>query len=81
MPRPRTEEAERKLEHADALLVVGSSLMVHSSYRLCRIAAEAGKPIAAINLGKTRADHLLALKTELPSEQVLPLLARFLCAT
>jgi NAD-dependent SIR2 family protein deacetylase len=80
VPRTRTEEAEKKLENADALLVAGSSLMVHSAYRLCKIAAESGKPIAAINLGKTRADHLLFLKTEERSEQVLPLLARLLSA-
>jgi NAD-dependent SIR2 family protein deacetylase len=78
VPRSRTEEAETKVAHADALLVVGSSLMVHSSYRLCRIAAESGKPIAALNLGKTRADQLLSLKIEGQSEQVLPLLAGLL---
>jgi NAD-dependent SIR2 family protein deacetylase len=80
VPRSRTEEAEQKLENADALLVAGSSLMVHSAFRLCRIAAESGRPIAAINLGKTRADHLLSFKTEERSEQALPLLARLLRA-
>lgn len=80
VPRSRTEEAETKLAHAEALLVVGSSLMVHSGYRLCKIAAESSKPIAAINLGKTRADHLLSLKLEERSEHVLPLLARVLRA-
>jgi NAD-dependent SIR2 family protein deacetylase len=80
VPRARTEEAQKKLEDADALLVVGSSLMVYSGYRLCKSAAESGKPIAAINLGKTRADYLLSLKAEAPSEQVLPMLARVLGA-
>ena len=46
----------------DAMLVVGSSLMVYSGYRFARAMAEAGKPIAAVNLGRTRADDLLALK-------------------
>lgn len=73
VPRLRTEEAERKVLAADALLAVGSSLMVHSSYRLCRLMAEAGKPVAALNLGRTRADHLLCLKVEERSERVLPL--------
>jgi NAD-dependent SIR2 family protein deacetylase len=81
VPRSRTGEAEEKLENANALLVAGSSLMVHSAFRLCKIAAESGKPIAAINLGKTRADHLLSFKTEERSEQALPLLARLLRAT
>ena len=44
------------------MLVVGSSLMVYSGYRFARAMADAGKPIAAVNLGRTRADDLLALK-------------------
>ncbi len=71
------EAAGRALAAADAMLLVGSSVMVYSSFRLCRAAAEAGKPIAAINLGMTRADSLLALKIEQPAESILPrLLAR-----
>ena len=46
------------------MLVVGSSLMVYSGYRLCEQAQAMGKPIAAINRGRTRADHLFALKVE-----------------
>jgi NAD-dependent SIR2 family protein deacetylase len=49
---------------ADAVLVVGSTLMVRSGYRLCEAAHAAGKPIAAINIGRTRADPLLSLKLE-----------------
>ena len=63
---------------ADALLVVGSSLMVFSGYRFCRMAAASGKPIAAINAGKTRADDLLYLKLELPAQEVLPRLVDLL---
>ena len=50
------------LESSDAMLVVGSSLMVYSGYRFVTAMANAGKPIAAINLGRTRADDLLTLK-------------------
>jgi NAD-dependent SIR2 family protein deacetylase len=62
VPRDRVERAMRGLQDADAMLVVGSSLMVYSGYRFAQAAADAGKPIAAINLGRTRADPLLALK-------------------
>ena len=48
------------------MLVVGSSLMVYSGYRFVTAMAEAGKPIAAINLGRTRADDLLTLKVTRP---------------
>jgi len=58
--------------------VVGSSLMVYSGYRFCRLAAAAGKPIAAINLGKTRADDLLSLKVEQSAERFLPALRDYL---
>ena len=50
------------VEAADAMLVVGSSLMVYSGYRFAKAMADAGKPIAAVNMGRTRADELLALK-------------------
>jgi hypothetical protein len=33
-----------------------------SGYRFCLAARDMGKPIAAVNLGRTRADDLLALK-------------------
>jgi NAD-dependent SIR2 family protein deacetylase len=62
VPRERVEAAFDALRRADAMLVAGTSLMVWSGYRFAEAAAAAGKPIAAINLGRTRADPLLALK-------------------
>ena len=64
----------RHLEDADAMLVVGSSLMVYSGFRFVETAARAGKPIAAVNLGRTRADHLLALKVETSCDAALAFL-------
>ena len=64
VPRARVEQAWAALEQADAVLVVGSSLMVHSGYRFVQRAAAAGLPIAALNRGHTRADELLALKLD-----------------
>ncbi|MGB5326351.1 MAG: NAD-dependent protein deacetylase [Pseudomonadales bacterium] len=62
VPAGQVAQAMQALQQADAMLVVGSSLMVYSGYRFCRAAAQLGMPIAALNLGTTRADHLLALK-------------------
>src|SRR5262245_60403542 len=62
VPAERVQRAMAAIEHSDAMLVVGSSLMVYSGYRFVAAAADAGKPIAAINLGRTRADDLLTLK-------------------
>ncbi|HXZ06760.1 MAG TPA: NAD-dependent protein deacetylase [Paraburkholderia sp.] len=81
VPRERVESAGRALEAADAVLVVGSSLMVYSGYRFCVWAEKAGKPIAAINLGKTRADSLLALKIAAPCSDMLTALATRLAST
>jgi NAD-dependent SIR2 family protein deacetylase len=62
VPGERVSAAMQGLAHADAVLVVGTSLMVYSGYRFVHAAAQSGKPIAAINLGRTRADSLLSLK-------------------
>jgi NAD-dependent SIR2 family protein deacetylase len=62
VPKERVHRAMDAIECSDAMLVVGSSLMVYSGYRFVRAMADAGKPIAAINLGRTRADDLLTLK-------------------
>jgi NAD-dependent SIR2 family protein deacetylase len=78
VPRARTAAALQALEQADALLVVGSSLMVYSGYRFCLRAAELAKPIAAVNLGQTRADALLALKVNEPCALALGGLAEAL---
>ncbi len=62
VPRERVTAAMEAIEHADAMLVIGSSLMVYSGYRFAQAAHKAGKPIASVNLGRTRADDLLSLK-------------------
>ena len=63
------------VEHAEGLLVVGSSLMAYSAFRLCKAMVEQGKPVIAINLGKTRGDELLQMKVQASCEVLLPLLA------
>lgn len=64
VPKARVERCYELLAAADALLVVGSSLMVYSGYRFCRAACASSTPVAVINLGRTRADDLVALKVE-----------------
>ena len=74
VPRDRVDASRRHLEEADAMLIVGSSLMVYSGYRFVQWAASAGKPAAAVNLGRTRADGLVALKVEQACEEALAFL-------
>ena len=64
MPRERVAVVRAALAQADAVLVAGSSLMVYSGYRFVEEAVAAGKPVAAVNMGRTRADAVLALKVE-----------------
>ena len=71
VPRPRVEACMARLEQAGALLIVGSSLMIYSGYRFVQHAARRGLPIAAINLGRTRADALLSLKVTAPCAEAL----------
>jgi NAD-dependent SIR2 family protein deacetylase len=71
VPAERVQRAFAALARADAMLVVGSSLMVYSGFRFVRAAADAGKPIAAVNLGRTRADELLTLKVAAPCAEAL----------
>lgn len=71
VPPPRVKQAFEAVAQSDALLVVGTSLMVYSGFRFAEAAAAAGKPIAAVNLGRTRADHLLSLKITASCEEAL----------
>ena len=80
IPRQRVAEAMAALEQAEALLVVGSSLMVYSGFRFCQQAKAQGKPIAALNRGVTRADSLLDLKLDQACGEVLVAAARNLRA-
>lgn len=64
VPKERVSRAMSWLDESDLLLVVGSSLMVWSGFRFARAAAAAGVSVAAVNIGPTRADDLLAVKVE-----------------
>ena len=62
VPRERVCAVRAALAGADALLVAGSSLMVYSGYRFVEDAVASNKPVAVVNIGRTRADAVLTLK-------------------
>jgi len=64
VPKTRVETALAYLHSTDAVLVIGSSLMVYSGFRFCKRAQEAQKPIALLNQGLTRADSIATLKLD-----------------
>ena len=71
VPRARVDAAMARLAQADAMLVVGSSLMVYSGLRFVHAAVRAQIPVAAVNLGRTRAEDLLRFRTAAPCGDAL----------
>src|SRR5882757_1034992 len=78
VPHEKVHAAYAAVEAADALLVVGSSLMVFSGYRFVRTAREHRLPVAIINLGRTRADTEVDIKVAASCGATLGLLERHL---
>mgnify|MGYP006285122993 FL=1 len=78
VPRPRVERAFARVEAAEVLLVVGSSLAVFSGYRFVRRAHELGRAVVVLNHGPTRADGAARLKLEARIGDVLPRVLRAL---
>jgi NAD-dependent SIR2 family protein deacetylase len=71
VPRQRVASVMAAIAAAAGLLVVGSSLMVYSGFRFVEFARREGKPVMAVNLGTTRADHLLDAKVEQDCDEFL----------
>ncbi len=73
--KPIVEDAFARVEAADVLMVLGSSLHVFSGYRFVKRAHERGIPVAIVNQGSTRGDPLATLCVDAPLGKVLPALA------
>ncbi|XP_024422916.3 NAD-dependent protein lipoamidase sirtuin-4, mitochondrial [Desmodus rotundus] len=72
--RDKVDFVHRRVKEADSLLVVGSSLQVYSGYRFILTAREKKLPIAILNIGPTRSDHLACLKLDSRCGELLPLI-------
>jgi NAD-dependent SIR2 family protein deacetylase len=79
VPRSRVDAVRAELSRSDAVLVVGSSLMVYSSFRFAKEARTLGLPLTAVNQGRTRADDWLDCKWAADSVCALPALVKELC--
>lgn len=77
VPREFVDAALGHLQKADAMLIAGSSLMVYSGFRFVQAAVRAEIPIAAVNLGRTRADEFLSFKVEDRCEDALAFLLQW----
>lgn len=72
VPKDRADRAMEAAKDCDAFLVLGSSVMTMSAYRLVRAAHEAGAATAIVNIGETRADTLVSLKISARLGEILP---------
>ncbi|CAL9704793.1 unnamed protein product [Knipowitschia caucasica] len=72
--KPKVQFVHEKLAESDAVLVVGSSLQVYSGYRFLLAANDRKIPVAIINIGSTRADHLAQIKVSGRCGDVLSLI-------
>jgi NAD-dependent deacetylase sirtuin 4 len=79
VPAAIVERAYARVEEAELLLVLGSSLAVFSGLRFVRRAAAREIPIAIVTVGPTRGDTLATLKLEARLGELLPALAKRLC--
>jgi NAD+-dependent protein deacetylase sirtuin 4 len=79
VPADRVRMCEAAVRACDGLLVVGSSLAVHSAFRHVRAAHQRGTPIAILNVGPTRAEQedMDVLKLEAPAGPTLQGVAHF----
>ncbi|KAI0166040.1 DHS-like NAD/FAD-binding domain-containing protein [Xylariaceae sp. FL1272] len=83
-------DAERAIDNADRLLVMGTSLATYSAWRLAQRAKDQGMPIAVINLGGVRGEDALfagldpdqrgelGTRVELPTDELLPAVVEML---
>jgi NAD+-dependent protein deacetylase sirtuin 4 len=80
VPGPTVEEAFALVERADALLVVGSSLAIHSGFRFLQRAVARGLPVGLVNVGECRGAELMTVRVEALAGEVLPRVAAALGA-
>ena len=71
VPKERVDTCRQLIRESNALLVIGSSLMVYSGYRFARQSAENNQAIALLGLGKNRADDIASLKIEADISETL----------
>jgi NAD-dependent SIR2 family protein deacetylase len=71
VPKPVVQSIYDRLNEVEAVLAVGTSLMVFSAFRFVRRAAELGKPVALVNRGRTRADELASIKFDGDCEEAM----------
>lgn len=76
VPQLRILEQTNKVCQSDGLLVLGSSLVVFSGYRVVLQTEDCGLPVAIVNIGPTRADSKAIIKISGKCGDIIPKLFR-----
>ncbi|XP_030379092.1 NAD-dependent protein deacylase Sirt4 [Scaptodrosophila lebanonensis] len=77
VPKERVDLIAKMVYDSDGLLVLGSSLLVFSGYRIVLQTKDLKLPVAIVNIGETRADHLADIKISAKCGDVIPKLFDF----
>lgn len=72
VPAARATLLARSVCESDALLVLGSSLLVYSGYRVLLYSHDMGNPIAIVNIGDVRGEDRVQLKIAARCGDVVP---------
>ncbi|XP_064536427.1 NAD-dependent protein deacylase Sirt4 [Drosophila montana] len=81
VPRDRLDAIAKMVYNSDGLLVLGSSLLVFSGYRIVLQTRDLNLPVAIVNIGETRADHLADIKIAAKCGDVIPKLFDYRATT
>ncbi|WP_144391881.1 NAD-dependent protein deacetylase [Pleionea sediminis] len=71
VPKATNLATSKLFDECSGVITIGSSLMVYSGYRFCKLAKQEHKPLIIINQGKTRADDIADFKIEKDCATVL----------
>uniref|UniRef100_A0A5S6QTP0 Deacetylase sirtuin-type domain-containing protein n=1 Tax=Trichuris muris TaxID=70415 RepID=A0A5S6QTP0_TRIMR len=74
LPIEEMRDAYMRVDEADAMLILGSSLEVLSGYRFAHQMFEQRRPVLIVNIGVTRADEMATVKVSSKCTTVMELI-------
>lgn len=72
IPKQRAEKLAALVCSSDGVLILGSTLLVYSGYRVLLSCHEMGLPIAIVNIGKVRGEEKASLKISAKCGDIIP---------
>ena len=72
VPKHTAEKLANLICNSDALLILGSSLLVYSGYRILLHSHDLGTPIAIVNIGSVRGEDKAQLKISTKCGDIIP---------